>query len=225
MTARYDRGLSGVDARRCVGNCVLTVPRIVAISDRICLSKGGRLKKKILEDASFFFILSGQADAQQSSHPFQFRIINQVVSYASTRQFVLFRRHTKSVNFQQIGSIIAEQAFIYSEATAAATRLCGNHGRNVCNMAFNLRRIRCLATQTTAIGFHLMNQARTFGSIFAFWARLKLHLPLAPPRSTIVHRYRSARVHFFFFLFASCDLRLDDSPRCTDRSTRSLVWR
>lgn len=48
-------------------------------------------------------------------------------------------------------------------------------------MAFNLRRIRCLATQTTAIGFHLMNRARAFGSIFALGARLKLDLPLAPP--------------------------------------------
>lgn len=50
-------------------------------------------------------------------------------------------------------------------------------------MAFNLRRIRCLATQTTAIGFHLMNRARAFRSIFAAWARLKLDLPLAPPAS------------------------------------------
>lgn len=47
-------------------------------------------------------------------------------------------------------------------------------------MAFNLRRIRCLATQTTAIGFHLMNQAGAFGSIFALWARLKLDVPPFP---------------------------------------------
>lgn len=66
-------------------------------------------------------------------------------------------------------------------------------------MAFNLRRIRCLATQTTAIGFHLMNQAGAVGSIFVLWARLKLNvLPfLFHPLPIFAH-----------FISTSCYLRL-----------------
>jgi len=81
-------------------------------------------------------------------------------------------------------------------------KLYRKHGRILYNMAFNLRRIRCLATQTTAIGFHLMNRARAFGSIFVLWARLKLNvLPfLFHPLSIFAH-----------FMSTSCDLRLDDS--------------
>lgn len=63
-------------------------------------------------------------------------------------------------------------------------------------MAFNLRRIRCLATQTTAIGFHLMNRAGAFRSIFAMWARLKLDLPLSPRSSASA----SAAVLLIFYL-------------------------
>lgn len=81
-------------------------------------------------------------------------------------------------------------------------KLYRKHGRILYNMAFNLRRIRCLATQTTAIGFHLMNQARAFGSIFVLWARLKLNvLPfLFHPLPIFAH-----------FISISCDLRLDGS--------------
>lgn len=74
----------------------------------------------------------------------------------------------------------------FCKTTARISYIHTKHGRILYNMAFNLRRIRCLATQTTAIGFHLMNQAGAFGSIFALWARLKLDVPpstLPPPRS------------------------------------------
>lgn len=80
------------------------------------------------------------------------------------------------------------------------------HGRTLYNMAFNLRRIRCLATQTTAIGFHLMNQTGAFGSIFALWARLKLDIPPSP--SPFLFHPLSI---FAYFISASCDLRLDES--------------
>lgn len=94
--------------------------------------------------------------------------------------------------------------------------------RNVCNMAFNLRRIRCLATQTTAIGFHLMNRARAFRSIFAAWARLKLDLPLAPPATA------SASLVFYSLpaTYASMilvDARGLDVLRSSDASLRRFV--
>lgn len=76
-------------------------------------------------------------------------------------------------------------------------------------------RIRCLATQTTAIGFHLMNRRpeRAFRSIFAAWARLKLD-PTPAPATLVLHSLPAT-------------YRLDDSPQCrptelcTDTHTRS----
>lgn len=79
-------------------------------------------------------------------------------------------------------------------------------------MAFNLRRIRCLATQTTAIGFHLMNQAGAFGSIFALWARLKLDIPLLPPFPLLFSFIRCLSLLILYLLpatYASMNLRLD----------------
>jgi len=75
-------------------------------------------------------------------------------------------------------------------------------------MAFNLRRIRRLATQTTAIGFHLMNQTGAFGSIFALWARLKLNVPSRPPPPALSRRsLSSASVPpiLAHFISASCE--------------------
>lgn len=74
-------------------------------------------------------------------------------------------------------------------------KLYRKHGRILYNMAFNLRRIRCLATQTTAIGFHLMNQARAFGSIFVLWARLKLNVLPFP-----FHPFAYLRSFYIYFL-------------------------
>jgi len=86
--------------------------------------------------------------------------------------------------------------------------MCIKHGRFLHNMAFNLRRIRRLATQTTAIGFHLMNQTGAFGSIFALWARLKLDVPSRPPPPALSCRsLSSASVPpiLAHFISASCE--------------------
>lgn len=61
------------------------------------------------------------------------------------------------------------------------------HGRILYNMAFNLRRIRCLATQTTAIGFHLMNQA---GEPSEAFLRCGLGLNWTSPSLSLRIRYR-----------------------------------
>lgn len=125
------------------------------------------------------------------------------ISRSSILSYRVRRRILNPLIFCKLGSIIGEASHLSGESPKLAARIDGRgHSRNVCNMAFNLR-VDSLSGNANNRYWVPFNEPRPGESLPKHFCGVGTAQIGAYPRP------RLAR-----FPFASCDLRLDDSPQC-----------
>lgn len=192
------------------GNCVLTARRIVAIYPSKPRPSNHRDIFRHFSSC-YFFLFS-------FSSFFSIFSIDRWIDRASGRLF----RPVGILNpliFYKLGSIMGEASRVYRANPRKAGSAYTGHSRGTYAIWHSICEwIRCLATQTTAIGFHLMNRGpereREPSEAFLRRGHGSNCDPTPAPATLVLHS-----------LPATC--RLDDSPQCrpTELCTRTIQTR
>ena len=176
------------------GNCVLTARRIAAIYPSTSASSTSDIFRR------FSFSLLFRSNRRRCIYIYIY-----IYSELSILSHRVRRRILNPLIFCKLGSIIGEASHLSGESPKLAARIDGRgHSRNVCNMAFNLR-VDSLSGNANNRYWVPFNEPRPGESLPKHFCGVGTAQIGAYPRP----RPRLAR-----FPFASCDLRLDDSPQC-----------